>query len=290
MAAIVRHTVIVEEHTNTVMQSVFKQDQIVRDKYARHLDDKCQESDDDFIPVHQPKRKKQLSISKENKESVGSAPSKKAKTTKDTPSSSRGVSDPSSSQGVPRPSSSQGVPSSLSSESARSSTEMTSGYDRSRTPTHQIQQSTSRNQDLIRGLRKVKLQVKSQIEPICSNIVDTTNKHLMERLQLNHNYHLEPIINDATKYIDELIENSDSRSNLRQKLQVSFVPSGKTYSFDKHYEMSWVHRFADKLLSLFEASRNPLLGKNSEGWINCHLLALLIDDCFLTCEEVQVHR
>jgi len=88
--------------------------------------------------------------------------------------------------------------------SSRGATEKTSGinevnspgYDRPRTP----------NQDLIRRLREVKLRVKSQIEPICSNIVDTTNNHLMERLQLNHDYHWEPIINDATKYIDELIE------------------------------------------------------------------------------------
>jgi hypothetical protein len=43
-------------------------------------------------------------------------------------------------------------------------------------------------------------------------------------------------------------------------------------------------------LSFFEAPRNPLLNKNSEGWLNCHILTPLIDDCFLTCEEVQVHR
>ncbi|CAG8600424.1 11578_t:CDS:10, partial [Acaulospora morrowiae] len=42
-AAIARRNVIMEEHTNTVIQSVFKQDQIVRDMYARHLDDKRQE-------------------------------------------------------------------------------------------------------------------------------------------------------------------------------------------------------------------------------------------------------
>jgi len=58
------------------------------------------------------------------------------------------------------------------------------------------------------------------------------------------------------------------------------VPSGETYSLDKYYEMSW---------ALINSPRNPL-DKNSEGWINCHLLALLIDDCFLTCEEIQVHR
>ncbi|CAG8748318.1 23345_t:CDS:10 [Gigaspora margarita] len=163
------------------------------------------------------------------------------------------------------------------------------GYDRPCTPPHQIH-SISRNQDLLRRLREEKLRAKSKIEPICSNIIDTTNKHLMERLQLNCDYHLEPIINDTTKYIDELIESSDTRSDLRQKLQVPFVPLGETYSFDKHYEISWAHRFADKLLSLFEAPRNPLLDRNSEGWINCHLLAPLIDDCFLTCEEIQIHR
>ncbi|CAI2200158.1 9162_t:CDS:2, partial [Funneliformis geosporum] len=77
-------------------------------------------SDDDFMPVRIPKRK-QLSLTKKNKESVGSA--KKV----NTPSSSHGVPAPSSSQGVPRPSSS-------SSESARSSTEMTGGINENNSP------------------------------------------------------------------------------------------------------------------------------------------------------------
>ncbi|CAB4488901.1 unnamed protein product [Rhizophagus irregularis] len=110
-------------------------------------------SDDDFMPACIPKRKK-LSLPKkvrilirsyvamnfmqpffndllhlQNKESVGSA--KKAKTTKDTPSSSsssQGVPRPSPSQGAPNASSSPGVPIPFSSslESAGSSAEMTS--------------------------------------------------------------------------------------------------------------------------------------------------------------------
>jgi hypothetical protein len=44
-------------------------------------------------------------------------------------------------------------------------------------------------------------------EPICSNIIDTTNKHLMKRLKLNRDYHWESVISDTTKYIDELIDN-----------------------------------------------------------------------------------
>ncbi|PKC56667.1 hypothetical protein RhiirA1_473670, partial [Rhizophagus irregularis] len=85
-------------------------------------------SDDDFMPACIPKRKK-LSLPKKNKESVGSA--KKAKTTKDTPSSSsssQGVPRPSPSQGAPNASSSPGVPIPFSSslESAGSSAEMTS--------------------------------------------------------------------------------------------------------------------------------------------------------------------
>jgi hypothetical protein len=80
------------------------------------------------------------------------------------------------------------------------------------------------------------------------------------------------------------------RTDLRQKLQDPFLPPGETYSFSKHYELKWVYQFADKLLSFFEAPRNPLLDRNSEGWINCHILTPLIDECFLTCEEIQVHR
>ncbi|RIB08608.1 hypothetical protein C2G38_2211234 [Gigaspora rosea] len=55
------------------------------------------------------------------------------------------------------------------------------GYDRPCTPPHQIH-SISRNQDLLRQLREEKLQTKSEIKSIRSNIIDTTNKHLMERL------------------------------------------------------------------------------------------------------------
>jgi len=112
----------------------------------------------------------------------------------------------------------------------------------------------------------------------------------MDRLKIKRDYRWYPVTNDATRYIDELINSSDSRNEFRRKLQLQFVPSDETYSFSKHYEIHWVHRFADKLSLFFEAPRNPLLDKNSEGWINCHLLTPLIDDCFLTCEEIQVHR
>ncbi|CAG8605135.1 186_t:CDS:2 [Paraglomus occultum] len=64
MAAIAKRRVVVEEHTTNVTQSVFQQDQFIRDKYARHLaDDLYQESDDDFMPIRKQKRKK-LSLSK----------------------------------------------------------------------------------------------------------------------------------------------------------------------------------------------------------------------------------
>ncbi|GBC29988.2 hypothetical protein GLOIN_2v1840269 [Rhizophagus irregularis DAOM 181602=DAOM 197198] len=81
-----------------------------------------QESDDDFMPARQPKRKKPLSLSKKNKESVGST--KKAKTMKDTLSSLHRVPKPSSSAGVTKPFSS-------SLESAINSPEP-------RTPPHRI--------------------------------------------------------------------------------------------------------------------------------------------------------
>ncbi|GBB99994.1 hypothetical protein RclHR1_03700002 [Rhizophagus clarus] len=291
-------------------------------------------SDDDFMPVRIPKRKKQLSLSKkvrisirsyvamnfmqpffndllhlQYKESVGSASSKKAKTTKDmssSSSSSQGLPRPSSTPEVPIPSPSQGAPNASSSlgvpkpfssslESAGSSAEMTINeinspeYDRPHTPPHQIR-STSKNQDLLKQLRQEKQRTKSTYEPICSNIIDTTNKLLMDRLKIKRDYTWDSVTNEATEYIDELIDNSDTRDKLRTKLQLPFVPPDEPYSFDKHYEMNWVHCFANKLLSFFEASRNPLLDKNSEGWLNCHILSLLIDDCFLMCEEIQVHR
>ncbi|CAG8590247.1 10885_t:CDS:10 [Diversispora eburnea] len=159
-----------------------------------------------------------------------------------------------------------------------------------RNGTPPLQISTTVNQNLLDQLDKEKENAKLNIEPICSNIIDATNKNLMTRLQLERDYYVEPIFNATTKYIDELIENSHNRSDLRKKLQAPFLPPEETYSFEKHYEISWALRFADKLLSFFEAPRNPLLDKNSEGWINCHLLTPLIDDCFLMCEEIQILR
>ncbi|CAG8653701.1 16232_t:CDS:10 [Rhizophagus irregularis] len=193
------------------------------------------ESDYDFMPVRQLKRKKQLSLPKKNKESVYSA--KKV------------------------------IISALDPALPGNSPE----YDKPHTPPHQIC-SISDNQDLIKRLKQEKLRAKSTYEPICSNIIDTTNKILVDRLKIKRDYKWDPVINNATNYIDELINNSDTRNEFRRKLQLPFVPSDETYSFSKHYEIHWVHRFADKLSLFFEAPRNPLLDKNSEGWINCHLL------------------
>ncbi|CAG8612503.1 10826_t:CDS:2, partial [Acaulospora colombiana] len=138
--------------------------------------------------------------------------------------------------------------------SSRGVTEMASGinkvnsarHDRPHTPPHQIN-STSKNQDLPKRLRQEKQRTKSTYEPICSNIIDTTNKPLMGRLKIKRDYTWDPVTNDATKYIDELIDNSNTRNGFRRKLQLPFVPSDETYSFSKHYEIHWVHRFADKL-------------------------------------------
>ncbi|CAG8461569.1 18029_t:CDS:10 [Acaulospora morrowiae] len=244
------------------------------------------------------KRKKNLSLSKN-------------KGSKKTKSSSRDVEDDdfisnNRAEGSTRSKATSSLSGSLSLEmpietestgSSRGATEMTcdmndvnsSGWDIPRTPPHQIC-STSKNQDLLKRLRQEKQRVKSTYEPICSNIIDTTNKPLMDRLKIERDYTWDPFTNEATKYIDELIDNSDTRNKFRNKLQLPFVLPDETYSFSKLYEIHWVHRFADKLSLFFEAPRNPLLDKNSEGWLNCHVLTPLIDDCFLTCEEIQIHR
>ncbi|PKK58752.1 hypothetical protein RhiirC2_795820 [Rhizophagus irregularis] len=151
--------------------------------------------------------------------------------------------------------------------------------------------STSVNQELLKRLNQEKQQVKSDYnEPISLNIIGTMNNHLMKRLNIKRNYHLwVPIVNDATEYIDQLIDNSDTRDKFRRKLQlpfIPFIPPEEPYSFNKHCEKNWVHCFANKLLSFFEAPRNPLLDNNSD-WLNCHILTPLIDDCFLTCEEMS---
>ncbi|CAG8585323.1 8146_t:CDS:2 [Diversispora eburnea] len=130
---------------------------------------------------------------------------------------------------------------------------------RCRTPPLQI--STSVNQNLLDKLDEEKQNAKLNTEPIFSNIIDTTNEKLMARLQIERDYYIKPIFNATTKYIDELIENSHNRKDLRLKLQTSFLQLGEMYSFENHYEISWAHRFADKLyeeMSLASISRKNL--------------------------------
>ena len=114
------------------------------------------------MPIRQPKRKKNLSLSK-----IRILPSSSQEVPR--PSSTPEEPIPSPSQGVPNASSSPGVPKSLSSslESVGSSAEMTGineinspEYDRPHTPPHQIR-STSENQDLLKRLRQEKQRTKS---------------------------------------------------------------------------------------------------------------------------------
>ncbi|RIB04216.1 hypothetical protein C2G38_2284865 [Gigaspora rosea] len=70
--------------------------------------------------------------------------------------------------------------------------------------------------------------VNSFSEPIYSNIIDTTNKPLIDRLKIECDYTWHPITNKATKYIDELIDNYDTRNKFHSKLQLPFVLPNKT--------------------------------------------------------------
>ncbi|CAI2191350.1 9437_t:CDS:10 [Funneliformis geosporum] len=240
-----------KHNVNTIVSKVSKVSNLREiDADASLLNERL-ESDDDFMPVRIPKRKKQLSLSKKNKESVGSA--KKVNTTNTNADDDDGDFISSNKSTISRShwkdTSSSNLQSLESAGSSIGDTKMMDevnnpGYNRPHTPPHQIY-STSENQNLLTQLRNEKQRAKSTI---------------------------------------------DTRNDLRNKLLLPFIPSGETYSFSKHYEVHWVHRFADKLSLFFEAPRNPLLDKNSEGWLNCHIFAPLIDDCFLICEEIHVHR
>ncbi|RIA96236.1 hypothetical protein C1645_409565 [Glomus cerebriforme] len=161
-------------------------------------------SDDSLQPVVSTGRKrKNLTLSKKNKESIDSSVSKKAK------SFSGDVEDDDSFISNKRVEGSivhYNTSSSSSSQSLETpiGTESASSYDRPHTPPHQIR-STSENQDLLKRVRQEKQRTKSTYEPICSNIIDTTNKLLMDRLKIKRDYTWDPVTNDATKYIDELI-------------------------------------------------------------------------------------
>ncbi|CAG8770346.1 1756_t:CDS:2, partial [Acaulospora morrowiae] len=183
--------------------------------HGRYVD----ESDDEFQPIRTiiQQNQKNLSLRK----SVNSATQKNVKPT-DERNAETSSNSPSLDMPIARPS----------------------------TPEHQIY-PTSANQDLLGRLNQEKQRLISSIfynnEPICSNIIDTTNTLLMDRLKIKRDYLWVSVVNDATEYIDELIDNSDTRNKLRGKLQFPFISPDETYSFSKHYEMTWVHRFADKL-------------------------------------------
>ncbi|CAB5395452.1 unnamed protein product [Rhizophagus irregularis] len=69
-------------------------------------------------------------------------------------------------------------------------------------------------------------------------------------------------VNDATEYIDQLIDNSDTRDKFRRRLQLPFIPPEEPYSFFKHYErIGYTVSPTNCGLSFFEAPRNPLLNK-----------------------------
>ncbi|GBC20318.2 hypothetical protein GLOIN_2v1580400 [Rhizophagus irregularis DAOM 181602=DAOM 197198] len=63
-----------------------------------------------------------------------------------------------------------------------------------------------------------------------------------------------------------------------------------TYSFSKHYEIHWVHRFADKLSLFFEAPRNPLLDKNSEVHRGEEMSLASIERKNMTREDTEKKR
>ncbi|CAG8481007.1 1424_t:CDS:2, partial [Funneliformis mosseae] len=148
------------------------------------------------------------------------------------------------------------------------------GYNRQHTPPHQIY-STSENQNLL-TIKEIK---NFAIHGINQGGLNGKIYTMYYDADLQHHFVFETCqyrIGTTWGNIPESL--SDTRNDLRNKLLLSFIPSGETYSFSKHYEVHWVHRFADKLSLFFEAPRNPLLDKNSEGWLNCHIFAPLIGD------------
>ncbi|UZO02980.1 uncharacterized protein OCT59_023393 [Rhizophagus irregularis] len=139
-------------------------------------------------------------------------------------------------------------------------------YDKPHTPPHQIR-STSENQDLIKlrnwpeAINRLVVSTDEAVKKI--NIKSLWNI-LVDRLKIKRDYKWDPVINNATNYIDELINN--------------------------HYEIHWVHRFADKLSLFFEAPRNPLLDKNSEVHRGEEMSLASIERKNMTREDTEKKR
>jgi len=63
------------------------------------------------------------------------------------------------------------------------------------------------------------------------------------------------------------------------------------YDVKNHYDLRYIHRIVDDFITFFELQYNPLLDNcNSEGFLQAHVFAFLVDRLFFDIPSVQVVR
>ncbi|KAI5846631.1 hypothetical protein DFP73DRAFT_395187 [Morchella snyderi] len=82
---------------------------------------------------------------------------------------------------------------------------------------------------------------------------------------------------EAAEFMKEF-KGVGTAAELREMLAAAaYLPAGKTYDREKHYDRYWIHMVITMLLPLFENPDQPLLGKNDECWYDVRLWGIIID-------------
>ncbi|RIA79847.1 hypothetical protein C1645_745654 [Glomus cerebriforme] len=127
------------------------------------------------------------------------------------------------------------------------------------------------------------------LESASSSIVDTKMMDKVNNPEYNKS-HTPPY------QIYSISENQNLIIRLRNEKQAILAMTyGMNFYFHSFYLVKLIPlvnimRHIGYISLLTNSPWNPLLDKNSEGWLNCHIFAPLINDCFLTYEEIYVHQ
>ncbi|RUS18986.1 hypothetical protein BC937DRAFT_88094 [Endogone sp. FLAS-F59071] len=91
----------------------------------------------------------------------------------------------------------------------------------------------------------------------------------------------------ASQYLQSLM-----MASIKETRRALMVPYCSTpYNIQEHYDLNYIHMVVNKFVTFFEAPNNPLLdADNSEGFLQAHVFALLIDQLFFDLPDIQVVR
>ncbi|GBC00655.1 hypothetical protein RclHR1_03930005 [Rhizophagus clarus] len=102
----------------------------------------------------------------------------------------------------------------------------------------------------------------------------------------NRVYHYEEITNKFERRLEDSLES-------RQKIKVKITNASTGDQIapnSQSLEPVETGAESSRDVIIFEDSRNSLLDKNSEGWLNCYILTSLVDDRWLHILSVRTHQ